>query len=204
MKTVVLKTLAFLGVLGAEAWFLWNPDGWNFEWEPLLAFGGALAALLGFEGYEASRSRTPPQAINSNDVRLFRKLLASLPSFPVIEFFKNHDFGGSFSREQIDPLYSFLQEWDNPEHEFVDAELEQKRKDFFAAAQLLGRTVAKNSAPNRTGLLSVLPDEFRARERPDWVQRDAKEINDAANRFVELHAALVREGRKRLDLEQEA
>jgi len=41
----VTHYLTLAAMLGTVAWFFWNPEGWTFEWEPIVVF---LLALTGF------------------------------------------------------------------------------------------------------------------------------------------------------------
>lgn len=46
---IIAKYAALIGLLATEAWFLWNPNGWIFEWEPIVCFVGLLGAYISLD-----------------------------------------------------------------------------------------------------------------------------------------------------------
>lgn len=180
---------------------LWNPSGWQFNWDALTGFFAALLALFLLERKEhriASPQSGKANRVTSADVAVFERLLESLKPSGVISFLREHDFGGSFSREDIAPLHMFVAIGGNPDNEFIDPALEKERKILLENACELTTLIAKYTSPNAYNYLSVLPSNLANSPRPDWVLREAKELNDAASKFVEIYDNFVRFCRGRI------
>ena len=180
---------------------LWNPTGWELKWDALAGFFSALLALFLLErkdhpvtaGHSASASLVTP-----TDIAVFNDLLALLTPSGVISFLRDHDFGGSFFREDVAPLHTFVAIGKNPDSEFIDPLLEKERQQLLASASKLSTEIATKTAPNSAGHLSVLPKHLVNSQRPDWVVRETKELNEAATEFVELYDNFVRLCRARI------
>ena len=202
-KTWLVKTFVLAG-LGIVTRPLWEPITLallnkyveitipDYDWAGwvLIVIGVSLYLFnLWFENVD----RIP----NKNDVELYSEFLELFAKSDRIRFFKEHDFSGTFHKNQIEQLNEFIEFWDNADHEFVDQGMESARKNLYEAACNLGMVVAKNTTYKGTGpLISVKPDHLHSEPTPDWVKRDAKEINELAPPFVEAHESLVRLGRK--------
>jgi hypothetical protein len=199
---VFAKILTLFGMLATVAWFFWNPVGWVFQWEPIVVF------LLALAGFVAAEKTTPSalaekQNLNAhpNDVRLFKEFLGIMPSKTFIEFLKQHDFLLEFELENLNPLRRFINEWDNAEHEFQDAELEDIRKSLMSAGEYFSRKVSKYTSPNDSGWQAVRSDRLKGIEEHEKRFRNEAAIIDAASdEFVRLHQELVRKGRLRCQL----
>lgn len=153
-----LRLIALLGVLAAEAWLLWNPNGWQFKWDALVGFFAALLALFVLERKE--HQVAPPQPgkvsrVTPQDIGVFERLLELLKPSEVISFLREHDFGGSFFREDIAPLHTFVTIGGNPDNEFIDPALEEERKILLKNASELATLIAKYTSPNAFNHLSV-------------------------------------------------
>ncbi len=202
----LLRLIALLGVLAAEAWLLWNPDGWQLKWDALAGFFAALLGLFLLERKDHQQVHVPPQAktnkVTPADVAVFDNLMALLQPTGVISFLREHDFGGSFFREDVAPLHTFASIGGNPDNEFIDPVLEKERKILLESATELATLIAKYTSPNDFNHLSVLPSHLANSPRPDWVRREAKELNETANRFVEVFDNFVRFCRARIANDQ--
>lgn len=193
------KVLTVTGMLATVAWFFWNPEGWVFQWEPIVVF---LLSLAGFFAAEktGSSSKQERQVENShpNDVQLFERLLEVLPSKTFIEFLKQHDFLLDFQLEGVDPLRRFINEWDNAEHEFQDSELEELRKSLMDAGNDLSYKISKYTSQNNSGWQAVRPDRLKhVEEHEERFRKEAGIIDAASDEFVRIHQELVRKGRQK-------
>lgn len=189
-------------MLFTVAWFLWNPAGWTFEWEPVVAFTLTLASFIAADLHDSSSviGEAKKQG-HPNDVTLAWKLLEALPSNGIIKFLKEHDFLGSFRSEEIRPLNQFLYEWDNPEHEFLDSELESYRKALLKRAGEFSMNVAKYTSSNMAGMQAVIVDGQRNDfEQMQRFEVEAKAVNEAADSLVGAHESFVRAARGKLNL----
>lgn len=196
------KYLTIIGMLTTVAWFFWNPNGWEFDWEPLVVF------IFAFAGFVAADSNSvtgkKPEKVKQshpNDVLLAKQLLEALPTNGVMSFLKGHDFLGSFKSDSIEKMGLFAFEWSSPEHEFIDTELEALRKELLDGIVKFNHCVAIYTSPNSRGLQAVKYDKYSydADQEQRFVE-EAKKINQAADLVVELHAAFVRTAREKLDL----
>lgn len=195
MLLQILRLIALLGVLATEAWLLWNPDGWQLKWEALAGFFAALLGLFLLERKEhqiqVPRSNKV-KGVTPADITVFENLLDLLKPTGVISFLREHDFGGSFFREDVAPLHTFVAIGGNPDNEFIDPDLEKERKILHENASELAMLIAKYTSPNQFNHLSVLPSHLANSPRPDWVRSEAKELNDAASNFVDIYDNFVR------------
>lgn len=199
MRAKIAKYLTILGMLFNVAWFLWNPEGWVFEWEPIVAFTLTLAGFITADVYDKPLHASA--SVNSNDVALFKKFQNALPVNGVMRFIKDHDFLGSFDKENISPMGKFAYEWDNPEHEFIHPVLEERRKSFLKAVNELNIAIATYTSPNNSGFQAVRVDSQK--HDPEHEARfkdEAKIINEAATKAYVAYENLVREARQNLSL----
>ncbi|MDP1929272.1 MAG: toll/interleukin-1 receptor domain-containing protein [Thiobacillus sp.] len=143
-------------------------------------------------------SPTDVNRVTQADVTVFEQLLELLKPTGVISFLREHDFGGSFFREDIAPLHTFVAIGGNPDNEFVDSTLEKERQLLLKNASDLAMLIAKYTSPNEFGRFSVLPSHLADSPRPDWVLREAKELNEAASAFVEIYDNFIRFCRARI------
>lgn len=187
-------------MLGCLAWFLWNPDGWKFEWEPLVVF---ITLFGSYMALDIKKSKEPQKDYGHvNDIALFKKLQKALPIDGPIAFIRDHDFGDSFNLNAVTPIKDFSYYWDNAEHEFIDTELEELRKKLLEKASEFSLAIGKNTSPNNNGLQSVYPDshldpieDFEKR-----IRREIQEIHDAADKLLNAHQTIIRVGRKKLNI----
>lgn len=199
-KDTIYKYSILVSMLGCLAWFLWNPDGWKFEWEPIVVFIGLFGSYIAVD--IKSHGSSQKDLGHVNDIALFKKLQKALPSNGSITFIRDHDFGGSFNLEIVIPIKEFSYYWDNAEHEFVDEELEVLKKDLIKKASEFSLAIGKNTSPNSKGFQSVYPDthldppeEFEKR-----IRSEIKEIHDAADELIKSHQKIMRVGRKKLNI----
>jgi hypothetical protein len=198
-KKNVVKWVTILVMLVCSGWFVgrWRDPG--FPWDPLVPFIIALGAYIRLEMRPSARVSRVDNASVENDAELFRQLQELLPSHGAIEFVKHHDFGGSFRLEELDPIGRFSYEWDNPQHEFNDLELEAQRANLLRAAKYFSHAIAINTVPRSPGIQSAIPRHIDSDEPfPEWVKQDIQEIHQAAHALVDEHQKMMRLGRKTL------
>ncbi len=194
---VAAKILTLTAMLATVAWFFWNPDGWVFQWEPIVVFLLALAGFVVAEKTEQKAQFETKECAHPHDVLLFREFLKTLPSGTFIEFLKQHDFLLDFERDDIRPLRKFIYEWDNAEHEFQDPMIEDLRKDLMKVAEDFSHKISKYTTPNQAGFLTVRSDQMRhVEEHEERFRQEAAIIDSASDEFVRLHQELVRKGRQ--------
>lgn len=124
------------------------------------------------------------------------KVLEVLDPNRVIAFLRNHDFAGTYDREEVEPLLRFRELAERPDSEFLDPKLEQMRIMLVRLSARLAKALAMKTHPRQGTLSSVLPEHLINDIRPKWVDDNAVELNDCATEFVEAFENLVREARK--------
>jgi hypothetical protein len=200
MRHFVETAFSLAAVVGAEAWFLQGYFAGKPEFEPALVFVAALGVALLREPIRATLA-TKRLAPNAHDCALFAEFLSILPTEPTIRTLREQDFGDSFRKKSIDPLFDFVHVWQSVEKEFVDSSLEKERKTVYASAWKLAQEIAGRTVPVRIqGHLSVFPDQQRAsgEPRPPNVLEDARVLNQLASEFVPIYERFVRLCRDRL------
>jgi hypothetical protein len=165
---------------------------WTDIWNDLCSDEGRL-----FQHYPQLRPQTLAPAIHTpptHDQRLFNKFKEALAFDPAIRLLRDHDFGGSFSRAAARPLMNFVETWDQPEHEFLNAELQAKLKEFYASAYDMAVAISQRTVPIGSGdFASVYSDQQRnAGPRSEDVIEDAAELNKMASAFVPMYESFLR------------
>jgi hypothetical protein len=197
MKYVAAKYLTLIGMMFIVAWFFWNPEGWTFEWEPIVTFTLTLAGFIVADRHINKTEETC--SVSDHDINLYEKLVASLPVNGVMRVINEHDFLDSFERCDISDLRRFTCEWDNSEHEFVDSSLEALRTSFLKAAGAFNLAVAKYTSPNNLGFQSVRVDsQLHDPVHEARFHKEATIINNAASKAYDAHQSLIRACKTRL------
>jgi hypothetical protein len=132
------------------------------------------------------------------DAATLGKLLNTLQPAEIVDFLRNHDFGGAFLRSEIKALGLFLFEASQPDREFLIPELETRRKDLVETGRRLSSLLGYKTHPGVGDANSVLPPDLVNRKRPDWVDENASELNEVATEFVAIFDELVRTARATL------
>jgi len=65
---IILKYATLTGMLLSEAWFLWNPKGWTFGWEPIVCFVGLLGFYLSLDVKYREKDRKKTVSLQPTDV----------------------------------------------------------------------------------------------------------------------------------------
>jgi hypothetical protein len=172
----------------------------DFGWEPFLVFIPALCGLFltGSQLHNELSGSRGSNYVHPHDKILFDKLLRMLPANDVIEWIRQNNFAGfSFDRSRLDPIRVFVNEWDNPEHEFIDVDIEHARTQLFESLENFMSTIATETFAMDNGSQSV---------PPDWERNDAERFKEVVSRLhgqaqeiVDRHARIVRLGRRRLE-----
>ncbi len=144
-----------------------------------------------------------------HDLALFGDFQRELPADPAVRFLGELDFGNSFQVASIRPLYNFADTWASVDKEFIDEQIEAKKKPLFdkayeLASEIAGRTmqVGKIDEDGDNWFISVYSDHLRAegKGRPQHVLDDAKFLNEKSREFVPEYEDFVRFCKRRLKL----
>jgi len=145
MKLTFENLIMITALVLTEAWFLKGYFEGVPEFEPAIAFIIALGAIFTKDPIKEKLGFT--KKTNRHDQELFEEFLKVLPNEPTLRFLKEHDFGNSFNRKYIEPLYDFIETWDSVEKEFINVKLEKKKKELHFQAKELGFEIAKRTVP---------------------------------------------------------
>jgi len=200
MRFTLGNALFIVLLLATALWFLYGHSQDKIEWSAGLM---AIVALAGMFAKKPLSDAFGLGKTNSNhDTKLFEKFLTDLPMQPTIQLLKEHNFGDPFNKDSIQPLFDFVRDWSNADHEFKNRKIERDRKKLLAQAKDLADEIVEHTTLVGDGrLLSVFSDSLRAKgewERPDHVRRSAKILNERAEAFVPVYEAFVRKCRDQI------
>ena len=61
---IITKHATLIGLFATEAWFLWNPNGWVFEWEPIVCFVVLLGTYISL--YIKCREKNEKETVSNH------------------------------------------------------------------------------------------------------------------------------------------
>lgn len=139
--------------------------------------------------------------IPSHDLRIFHEFQQIFPHAPAVQLLREHDFGAPFLRKSIQPLFDFVETWNQPQKEFLDKELQQALYDLYQAACSMSSHLEEKTVPiGNFEFASVFSDLLRqAGPRPDWVKVETRVLNEQATVFVAIYEDFYRLCRKKLE-----
>lgn len=139
-----------------------------------------------------------PDPVTEHDKKVFDELTALLSSDGAIGFINRHNMAGwLFDNAELDPLREFHERWNAPERRFITLELEAARQALWSKARDYLSVIAIETFPAETPGWRSVPEEWEE-EQPERFQRVVKKLHALAGEIVDLHADLVRVGRKHL------
>jgi hypothetical protein len=195
LNAILCRYLTLAGLLLACGWTVSSPA----EWEPWTVFLLTLAAYIGTDVY-AVKSGQAVIKLDGPDQALFRKFLRDIPTVGSISFIKDADMAGCyFPSARLEQLRTFWHGWENADHEFMDKQLEAKRKVFHTLVATYMKAIGTNTFPTRVEGFQTVPPEWET-EQPERFNRVVDELHRLAGQIVEVHQDLVRLGRSRLGI----
>ncbi|WP_026602751.1 hypothetical protein [Methylomonas sp. 11b] len=191
MRLSLENVVLVLTLLLTEAWFLNGYFSNQPEFEPAIAFLVAFATI--FAKDKIKEKLGLGNNTTSHDLQLFEEFQRALPIEPTIRLLKEADFGDSFPKSHIQPLFYFVETWDSVDKEFLNKKLEKKRKSLYAKAKELAGEFAKHTVPVGAGdFASVFPDNLRGGQRPEHVVSSAKVLNEKSTKFIPMYESFIR------------
>src|SRR5262245_47309332 len=148
-----------------------------------------------FRHYPQLRQGTDP--VTEHDKTLFDELIALLSSEGVIGSINRHNMGFSFELDELNPLREFHARWNAPERTFIIPELDAARQALWLKAKEYLIAIATETFPTDTLGWQSVPEEWEE-ERPERFRHAVEKLHALAGEIVDLHADLVRVGRKHL------
>jgi hypothetical protein len=133
-----------------------------------------------------------------HDRALFAEFMRTLPVDPTMATVRDHSFGDAVPTAWIRPIYDFVGGWTGPDREFVDRELEAKRKRLYEQFRRFGLAVGKHMVTDGGEFMTVFPREMRGAPRPDHVREAARELDELARELYRDYEEFVRECQRRL------
>lgn len=134
----------------------------------------------------------PKKGLTPHDEKLFQKFRGLFSDHGYIRAYREHDFLSLFHRDYVKPLFEVVETWSDAAHMFSNQALEKKRVDFVKAATDLGLKIAQYTTPTDGNThVTVFPRGADPEKPPDWVRREAEEINAAVPAFVKAHEDLL-------------
>jgi hypothetical protein len=139
--------------------------------------------------------------INPIDKALFEKFLAEFPSSSSsIHMLKTHDWGSAFNMKNLKELEEFVADWNTLEREFLNEELEDKRKKLWQACAQFDYKLSLGAYNLHSEIYSCIPDQYRGTDDwPEHVDDKLKELNDLADQCWDHYRAFVQFGRRQLN-----
>jgi hypothetical protein len=186
-----LRFLFLAGLVGSAYWI--GTDATNVEAYMLLC-----SSLLAYIYWDINFLRDHSR--KNADRKLFDAFLSTLPSQGFISFIKTLDIGEHFQSCELDQLKSFCHGWNDPEHEFLDHQLEAKRKRLHELADAYRIAINLQTFTSRPDGYIGIPREW-GHDKPAEYQAIIRELHELADQVVNAHADLVRTGRAKLGSE---
>jgi hypothetical protein len=150
-----------------------------------------------FKHYPQIRSSFGADLAKKHDRDLYDGLIRLLSSDGVVGFLDRTNMEGwSFEVKALDPLFEFYYDWNSPEREFINPDLEVLRSQLWSKAKEYLNVIAIETFPVGYGRQSV-PEEWED-EQPERFSRVVKALHSLAGEIVKLHTKLVRTGRSYL------
>lgn len=148
---------------------------------------GLIVALKAIFGDQAARAsmRPVPLEPHPNDVALLERARRQLPA-GLRHFLRQHDFGQSFHRSKLDPIFEMADSWLGAAYEFHDATLQASFADLAGnirefAALLAQRTHAVRGSPL---LATARTDLDLTRGLQPETQLVIRDLNAKANEVI--------------------
>jgi len=131
------------------------------------------------------------------DTRLFEKFLEVFPSNSRSAcLLEQHDFGNSFDQNSLNDIDKFVYEWNTPENEFINPDLEKLKKELWTKSDEFTLLVSVKTSPTPTGFQSAVPDRHNTDwDWPDWVSKDVKDLNALSTVVFKLHQKFIKTAR---------
>ncbi|BAN34105.1 hypothetical protein SCD_n00256 [Sulfuricella denitrificans skB26] len=171
------------GLFGIEILF------WNDVWHDL-----TLDEARVYQHFPHLKPHAVTEREQPHDQRLFQEFQSVFSFVPAIQLLRDHDFGGSYPRKAIQPLFDFVEAWNQPDREFLDKGLQAALADLYRAARVMSNHLCDKTVPIGNGdYASVFSDQQRATgPRPEHVIEEARILNQQASLFVPIYEHFFR------------
>ena len=140
-------------------------------------------------------------AVRTNaDSELFKKFMSVLPSSSgSINLLKTYNMGDPVPERVLYQLYEFHERWGNPDHCFLDTELDTKRQQLHHAIDKFLSTFGDS-----TSLHVINATQGFHRISKSLAKKDFKKtmdlLNSLADKIVKIHEDFVKTAREKLNV----
>ena len=204
-RYAVLKVLSWFAVLGSLVWVVESFDSNNIlaSWKSLLPALGFLITLVGLEfktlrDWNAAEEKYK-KTLNEADKELYAEFVETLPSDGTIQFIRRNSIGDGFEKRRLQDLRNFDENWRDAEHEFIDDELERKKKDLLKLVEdyfgLIGGSMVTDATSNSPPEV-ILVEKYKF--DPSKYQKIMKKIDRQSDKIVDKHQELIRVAKNKL------
>lgn len=138
------------------------------------------------------------QEIVETDKYVYLLLTKLLPWKGSIDFIRENSFAGhSFDLDQLDDLYAFSRQCDNPAFEFIEPVLEGLRLDLLQHVAEFQHTIGFETFPTHAPGRNSVPLEWE-QEQPERFEKVVKTLHTEADRICKIYDNLVRTATRKL------
>lgn len=192
MRSVVSRYVSLLLLFLTYTWLLMDRG-----WESFTAFAVFLSAFIGQDVY-FQRLFHKNERDREHDQKLFDILLSDLPYEGVIRYLSEIDHAEGIRREVVKCVISFEHYWKSPEKTFINPRLQKEKEDLVRKLQQYIKLCATNTFRDEANRdYQGVPKEWRLTE-PETYNGVTGQLNEAADRVVDVYKQLLKTGRKRL------
>lgn len=186
------KYVYLICFLITDAW-LWNDyHAGKSVWEQIVIMLGFLGGLIYEEIKDLQKSENP-------DRELLHKLLEVLPYEGSISYIDCTDISDiHFDPEKHNDLRNFYYHWDDASHEFLDKNIEKRRKVLWDLIEQYIMSLGTNTVPTDDGLQAV-PPEWKT-EHPERYKEVVDNFHSLAGQIVLSHQEMIRYAKKKLSI----
>ena len=135
----------------------------------------------------------------SADKSLYAKFIETLPSSGSIDFIDKFNMAGCpFKKKELEQLEKFCCEWNDPEHQFLDHELESLRNNLHEVVVEYLNFLVVNTwcCEGDVDLISV-PAEWEETQ-PERFEKTVSNLHDLAQKIVDAHRLLICSAKRKL------
>jgi len=183
MLLVIIEICCLVATVVFAGLWIANPTG---NYEPYTVLAG-----VGLTLSELVRRRSSKDSLSEHDKQLVQAFRALFAQSGLIKHYKEHDFLLPFKRDYLTPLYEVVECWSDESHSFSNAELQEKKLAFFAAANALSEEIVRYTVPTGNGYVGVITRDMDPENLPQHVKSEAKAIDEKLPAFVQAHEELI-------------
>lgn len=135
-----------------------------------------------------------PDEERKKDRVLFEKFLAEFPSKGrSCSFLSDQDVGAPFSGDDLKELDTFINNWNNAEHAFLNRKIENQKVKLWELASKYRPDLSRNIFLGHNGLFSM---DLGYGKKDPKKEAKRKELNEMGAKIYKEHQELIRLGKK--------